>query len=756
MFESLKNNYTYKNIVYFFPIQLVLVHVKKNISVLIFWVLLFGLITQNTAVKYGIPYLFLDPEYLNEVGFKSFFLVGFACGGFIMAFNIASYIRNSFRFPFLATLSNPFTKYCLNNCLIPLSFIFTYIYMIIYFQSKNEYASFYSNFVDVLGFLLGNAVFLFATLAYFAKTNKDIFKMFGVGIDDNSFLKEVHLNSKNKERRITKVVFKKEERDWHVETYLSRINRIRIARGFDHYDKKMLRAVYQQNHKNAALFQTLVIISVVFLGLVRDHKYFTIPAGTSVFLLFTAVLMISSALYSFLRGWTTVAFIVILATLNYSSKFEFFHVPNKLIGLKYKVAPVTYNNYTINKLSSDTATYRNDFNNTLQLLENWKQKLIAENNGNEDYKPKIIFINTSGGGLRSSMWVTKALLHLDSITNGKFLKHTILMTGSSGGSIGAAFVREIILHRKNKKHNQYYVNQISQDALDPVALSIATNDVFLRLKQVEYHGEYYTKDRGISLEEKISSNCFDWFNKPLIDYQADEFNARIPMQIFSPTIMNDGRRLLISAQGISYLTKKNPLFKNNANLLEAIEYRKLFAKQGADSIRFAGVLRMSASFPYISPMANLPSNPVMEVMDAGVRDNYGITTTIQFIHCFRNWLSENTSGILILQLRDRKKEFAIEENPLNSITQTLTSPIGSFYDNIFHIQDYNFDQFIKYTNSWYAGNVELMNIQLKNTKEERISLSWHLTEREKHKVNSSIYEYDNVQSFNRVKRLLEE
>ena len=104
--------------IFFFPIQLVFLHVKKNILLLAMWGLLFGFVTQSVAPTYGITYLFLNPEYLDDVSPLSYLIMGFACGGFIMAFNVASYILNSFRFPFLATLSHPFAKYCLNNFII--------------------------------------------------------------------------------------------------------------------------------------------------------------------------------------------------------------------------------------------------------------------------------------------------------------------------------------------------------------------------------------------------------------------------------------------------------------------------------------------------------------------------------------------------------------------------------------------------------------------------------------------------------------
>ena len=107
---------------YSFPVQLLLLQIKKHPGFLIFWIILFSAVAQFFGTSYGIPSLFLDPEYLGEVNFISFLIVGFAMGGFIMAWNLSFYIINSYRFQFLASLVNPFVQFCLNNSLLPLSF----------------------------------------------------------------------------------------------------------------------------------------------------------------------------------------------------------------------------------------------------------------------------------------------------------------------------------------------------------------------------------------------------------------------------------------------------------------------------------------------------------------------------------------------------------------------------------------------------------------------------------------------------------
>jgi len=170
----------FERIFYFFPLQLLLVQLKKNHAFLLFWFLLFAMVTEHFAAKFGVPYLFLYPDYFGKVDFISHLFLGFACGGFIMAYNITSYVVNAFRFPFIATLSRPFLKYCINNSIIPLAFIITYIICLFRFQLNKEFESVFKILLNIAGFLIGNCLFLLISFFYFLSTNKNIFKLFGI------------------------------------------------------------------------------------------------------------------------------------------------------------------------------------------------------------------------------------------------------------------------------------------------------------------------------------------------------------------------------------------------------------------------------------------------------------------------------------------------------------------------------------------------------------------------------------------------
>src|ERR1043165_6069682 len=151
-------------ILHSFPVQLLLNNLKRNLVLILCWIVLFAMITGSFGKYLGIPYLFLDPEYLNKVNFTSFFIIGLCTAGFTTAFHITCYITDGHRFSFVGSLSRPFTKFSINNSFIPILFLIAYIYQIIAFQKNNEYTTGVELALNVTGLLLG---YLSMTLLFF-------------------------------------------------------------------------------------------------------------------------------------------------------------------------------------------------------------------------------------------------------------------------------------------------------------------------------------------------------------------------------------------------------------------------------------------------------------------------------------------------------------------------------------------------------------------------------------------------------------
>ncbi|MEZ5014189.1 MAG: hypothetical protein R2794_07845 [Chitinophagales bacterium] len=110
---------------------------------------------------------------------------------------------------------------------------------------------------------------------------------------------------------------------------------------------------------------------------------------------------------------------------------------------------------------------------------------------------------------------------------------------------------------------------------------------------------------------------------------------------------------------------------------------------------FTSVLRMNFIFPYILPNVSLPTNPQIEVMDAGIRDNFGISNPTASIAEFSDWIKENTSGVIVfniraLECREKPSRQKAEQRPF----ARYAGPVENLYANWVEIQDYQNEQLL--------------------------------------------------------------
>lgn len=755
-----------RRVLYFFPFQLLVLHLKKDHFMLLCWLLFFGYITESIGVKYGIPYLFLYPEYFGEVTFWSFLLLGFALGGFITAYNLFSYTSHAYRFPFIATLARPFLKFNINNAIIPVAFVLTYLYCSATLQLEKELVPALDVAVNLAGFLSGIGLFLVIALLYFTRTNTDIHKL--LGKDAENYRPAEPMEDiipqrpvpplRQEQRKATRWLRRQQRtRKWRVETYLTSPFRPALARSSAHYDKELLRSVLWQNHINGSIFELAVVVTFIALGAFSDVAFFAIPAGASVFLLFTMLLMLLSAITSWVKGWMVSLILLVTLVLNLISLHtDSFLYDAQAYGLDYDAPPTRYDRSTITALALDTATARKDAEALLPMLEQWKRNNEALPNVGR--KPKLIIVSTSGGGSRAMLWTYRCLQVADSVLGGGLMTRTALMTGSSGGLIGAAYFRQLAYaartHDTVRTGDPRHLDEMASDILNPLGFSFVSNDMFIRYRHVADGHRFYTLDRGYAFEHRLGELTGRTLEVRLSDMAGPERRAEMPMLVVSPTSINDGRRVVISAQPVGFLTciaTGGQVYSSNEP--ESIEFQRLFAGQDAANLKLSSALRMNASFPYITPVVTLPSEPKMRVMDAGVRDNYGYRTTMMFLYAFRDWIAKNTSGVVVLQMRDKQRE--LDVRPVSgTLIDRLTTPVGSVYDNLLKAQDQDYDLMVKQACAWAPFPLHIVDLQLRHHDEQEISLSWHLTAVEKAQVLATVQAPDNQSALSLLRTLV--
>jgi len=731
---------------YSLPIQLFLLHCRKYQVFLLFWYILFATVGGHFLEDFGSAALFLAPEYLSSVNFISTAIVGMSMGVFIMSWNITTFILHSKLLHFLGTTAQPFLKYCINNALIPLSFLLFYFIKAIQYENKEEYYRWIEIAQLVAGFLGGFLVSILIAFLYFFTTDKGIYY---------SMVQDfVVANNQSEKEKTDLNAYPAYHEDMRIDCFFSTILHLRRPRNTIHYSQKLLETIFKRHHFAAVYAILLAFIFLIVVGFFSDNILFQLPAAASITILFAILIAVSGAFSLFFRSWSIPLLVIGYLLINTLYETEWADPKNKVFGLQYpsKNERPEYNTQSIEALAADS-NIEKDKTAFLQVLNNWKQRQTTQ-------KPTLYIINVSGGGTRSATFAMNTLQRIDSIMYGNLMKQTVLINGASGGMLGAAYFRALYSEKlggNNQIHIQdkQYVEDISKDLLNPLFSSFVTRDMLGPVQKIEYNGCYYVKDRGYAFEQQLNKNTRGLLEKPLIENLLYEQNGQIPTIIFTPVISKDGKKLLIGTRPFRFLMK--PTIANNgkeANA-DAIDYASFFAKEDPLSCKLSSALRMSATFPYILPNVWLPTNPVVDVMDAGLRDNYGQETSIRFIEAFKDWLQENTNNVVLIEIRDKPLYKIDSPTANNGIIGFFIKPIEFLQNNWFNIQNYHQQEQLLHFSDWYGSHFKKICFQyIHGKKATPAGLSFHLTAAEKKDIAASLDDSTNIMAIQELKTII--
>jgi hypothetical protein len=272
------------------------------------------------------------------------------------------------------------------------------------------------------------------------------------------------------------------------------------------------------------------------------------------------------------------------------------------------------------------------------------------------------------------------------------------VTGASGGMLGAAYytaaLPEVVKARGATPRQPGDTAALTEqfralatgDFLTPLVEETVFRDLPCFFSPWPRHS-----DRGQALEQAWLSRLPVKLDLDFKALRALEEQAKCPSLVFSPMMIEDGRRLLISNLDLRYVAS------NDGNLLdgaaasnrpgnyshEALELFRLFPDAPA-RFRLSTAVRLSASFPYFSPASHLPTLPRRRVVDAGYYDNYGTNLACSWLtsRMHRDWIDKNASKVVVIQIRDGytqedRRLDAMAADPsslLSRALEQLTSP----------------------------------------------------------------------------------
>ena len=734
-----------KDVYYSFPVQLFILHFRKYQVLLLAWFIIGSTISSNFMKSYGADALFFVPEYLGNVKILGALILGVAWGIFIMSWNITTFILHSKRSKFLATTAQPFLIYCINNSLLPLLFIIFYFIKLYRFDEYRELMS-PGEIIAVMGGIIGGIILLlFFSFAYFFGATKSIQRMVTPVISDPKQFRAAYDPAVSPQQDIFGI-----RTTWFFSTHL----RVRKVRDVSHYSQHYLDMIFKRHHFAAIISILLAFLFLIMVGFLLDNRIFQPPAAASVLIFFAVMIALIGALTYFMQSWSLPFIMLVFLLLDILYQQGIIDPRNKAYGLNYNKSNTRplYSRESLDQLTN-TGKIASDRANMISILENWKKKQNTP-------KPVMVFINISGGGLRSATFVMNMLQQLDSITKGRVMQHTMMISGSSGGMLAGAYYRELYRLKAHGQplnlHSKEYIDNIGLDLLNPVFSSMIARDIFAPAQHFSVDSFSYIKDRGYAFEQKLNANTGGILDKPISDYVQDEKTALIPLMIFNSVITRDARKMMISSQPISFMMKPYVYTIDSTVTPDAVDFSALFAKQDPMNIRLLTALRMNAAFPYVLPSVWLPSDPVIDVMDAGVRDNFGQEITLRFIENFKEWLAVNTSRVIILQLRDRLKDnwdFPLETG---SITDFILKPATMLQHNWQKLQDYYETNEYSYFYSTIQPAVRRITFMYIPEKEEQgAALNLHLTAKERRDVVTSFNNSYNQDMLKQVIQVLE-
>jgi hypothetical protein len=374
--------------------------------------------------------------------------------------------------------------------------------------------------------------------------------------------------------------------------------------------------------------------------------------------------------------------------------------------------------------------------------------------GTASFPRRLIVICTSGGGIRAAAWTAAVLGRLEQI-GARDAIH--LITGASGGMMGAAcWVAD--LHGRDGKPDRStrdwtkLVTTVAMNSLTPLARRLVFRDLPLSFVPVDNH-----HDRGRALEDAWVANLQqDGINLtlPLGTLRAAERDGRLPSLVFSPMLVEDGRRLIISNRDVRAVTdnevrwlssERHPRPQTADSSRGAYHLSDLLPGHW-DNISLATAARLSASFPYISPAAVLPTRPRRRAVDAGYYDAYGLDLLCNLLRealLHPGPLLARVSGILLVQIRDNVSQLSInpdrETVPMDTVgsqpgalargLEGVTTPVSGALAGREAVSLFRSDAQLETLCRLYAqasGNPDFLTTTIFDFRGEA-SLSWYLT-----------------------------
>ena len=390
----------------------------------------------------------------------------------------------------------------------------------------------------------------------------------------------------------------------------------------------------------------------------------------------------------------------------------------------------------------------------------------------------LVVVVASGGGILAAGWTTLALERLVALRP-ELRDEIRLLSGISGGSVGIAFYLDSVL--RNETPADALVKSTSS-SLAATAYGFAFRDFFrlltggvlpldldrglllerqwLKTANGKVHGDEITMPQGVLTDRTMTS------------LRSAVAQGRIPAPILSATIMESGRRVMMTPidferprRGRRAMTMSEFLFEERRRragepLVAAEQWPEL-------DLPLWTAARLSATFAFVTPAARADlfddasagTRPTdhrgHHIIDGGYYDNFGVTSALDWLDPV---LAARQGGrdldferVLIIQLRAFRRPNPRDVPPKSGAVAALLGPlIGLEAIRDGAAVSRNDIELTRFAVSWTArlrapANGRPVDVCVATLQPKRGAegpLSWHLTAKDKKQLAASWLEED--------------
>ncbi|HLP90379.1 MAG TPA: hypothetical protein VK184_17560 [Nostocaceae cyanobacterium] len=332
--------------------------------------------------------------------------------------------------------------------------------------------------------------------------------------------------------------------------------------------------------------------------------------------------------------------VILFGGLSYF--LDFFNIPSFVIfiivsAFSYWLAK-TDHYYELKKLNKQSKQSGEDDDNSTNKpdLDDWIQAINTRLEKSPLKNKILVVVCASGGGIQAAGWTTQVLTGLQEILGTAFTQSIGWISSVSGGSVGTMFYLDRFGENGYPKDDELKLifDNATDNSLDAIGWGLAFPDL-LRFTGFSWVVNKM-QDRGSALENDWKCALKD-DKASLNTWREKAERGIIPIPIMNATLVEDGRRFLISPMTFSSKEKQETFYIPNLQETQSksIDFNTLYDGYNIDVTTAA---RLSATFPYVSPVARPEPKPnlleIFHVADGGYFDNFGVATSVELLEKF--------------------------------------------------------------------------------------------------------------------------